>query len=134
MNPTESTEPRCRSHGCLCEQPETCRFNVPTPTEEPFGILEESLTRLFACLIPTIRDDYRASDDPDDDIPGIQVTVGATVQSDGSISWSFQTGDNSYTGGAYSHPTWGVVSLFRESEPAEVAKECVEQIAEQLPL
>lgn len=133
MTPTtESQEPRCRAHGCLCEQPETCRFNVPTPTEEQFGILEESITRLFSRLIPTIGDDYRASDDPDDDIPGMSVTVGATVQSDGSLSWSYQTGDNSFTGGAYSHPTWSVVSLYRESDPAEVARECVEQIAEQL--
>lgn len=26
---TESTEPRCRAHGCLCSNPDTCRFNVP---------------------------------------------------------------------------------------------------------
>lgn len=41
MTPTtESTEPRCRAHGCLCSNPDTCRFNVPTPTDDVFPVRE----------------------------------------------------------------------------------------------
>lgn len=100
------------------------------PTEAQFSALESDLVKLFRSLIPDIDDDYRASEDPDDDTPGMQVTVGATPDESGDLSWSYQTGDNSFTGGAYSHPYWGVVSLYRESDAAEVAKECVEQIAD----
>lgn len=101
-----------------------------TPTEAQLSALESDLVMLFRSLIPDIDDDCRASEDPDDDVPGMSVTVGATVEEDGSLSWNYQTGDNSFAGGAYSYPTWGVVSLYQESDPAEVARECVDQIAD----
>ena len=134
MNPTEPTEPRCRAHGCLCEQPETCRFNVPTPTDAQWGALSADMARLAASLIPTIHDDYRASDDPDDDVPAIQVTVGVTVQPDGSLSWSYQTGDNSYSGGAYCHATWGIGYLYRDTDPTDFAESIESDVADNLPI
>lgn len=90
--------------------------------------LETEVAALLADLIPEIRDDYRATDDADDDTPGMLVTVGA----DESGTWSYQTGDNSYTGGAYGYPAWGVGYLFRDSDPREVARGIVDEIAEQL--
>ncbi len=88
-------------------------------------------TRLFKALKQDIRDDYRASDDPEDSIPGMQVTIGFTPGSDTeNASWSYQTGDNSYTGGAYSHPHWAVVSLYRRSNSRELAEDCANQIAD----
>jgi hypothetical protein len=88
---------------------------------------------LVASLIPDIADDYRVSDDPDDDTPGMCLTIGFTPASeDKDASWSYQTGDNSYSGGAYFHGTWAVVSLYRDSNPAHVSGEIADQIAEQL--
>lgn len=63
-------------------------------------------TKLIAALIPQIRDYYRATDDPDDNTPGMQLTIGFTQERempDAPYSWHYQTGDNSYSGGAYLH-------------------------------
>ncbi len=92
--------------------------------------LEREVTKLLRSLKQDIGDEYRASDD--DTLPSMQVTIGATPQEDGSLKWNYQTGDNSYTGGAYGHPHWGVVSLYRRSNCAQLAKDCVDQIAEAL--
>jgi hypothetical protein len=104
-----------------------------TTTTDQWASFEAGLSVLFRSLIPDIRDEYRASDDLDDETPGMLVTIGATVQPDGEIVWNYQTGDNSFTGGAYGHPVWGVVSLFRDSEPSELARECADQISDNLP-
>lgn len=87
-------------------------------------------TKLFKALKSDICDDYRASDDPGDTMPGMQVTIGFTpANEDKAASWSYQTGDNSYSGGAYSHPHWAVVSLYRRSNSRELAEDCASQIA-----
>lgn len=102
------------------------------PTEKQSRKLAREIRALLVSLKPTIGDDYRASDDPDDNLPGMAVTVGATVADDGELSWSYQTGDNSFTGGAYGHATWGVGYLYRRSNCAEVADAIVDEIADQL--
>lgn len=101
----------------------------PKPTEKQFAKLEREITRLLISLKPQIADDYRATDDPDDNTPGVCVTVGASFK-DGEICWSYQTGDNSFSGGAYGHPFWGVVYLNRRSNSKELAKDCVNEIAD----
>ena len=73
-----------------------------------------------------IADDYRASDDPDDNTPGIYLTVGANENGD----WDYQTGDNSFTGGAYGYPHWAVVSVYRKSNSRELAREIQDQLAD----
>jgi len=88
----------------------------------PIGEIAKLLTQLK----PDIGDDYRASDDPEDSTPGMQVTIGA----DETGAWSYQTGDNSYTGGAYGMPYWGVISLYRRSNCRDLARDAVDQIAE----
>jgi hypothetical protein len=103
-----------------------------TPTEATYRKLAREIRALLIQLKPTIADDYRATDDPDDNLPGMTVTVGATVTDDGEIGWSYQTGDNSFTGGAYSHATWGVGYLYRRSNCADLAKQLVDEIADQL--
>jgi hypothetical protein len=105
---------------------------IATPTEATYRKLAREIRALLISLKPTIADDYRATDDPDDDKPGMAVTVGATVTDGGEISWSYQTGDNSYSGGAYGHATWGVGYLYRRSNCAEVADSMVDEIADQL--
>lgn len=87
--------------------------------------------RLLRALKADIGDDYRASDDPDDTTPGMCVTIGATWnEEDQTISWSYQTGDNSYSGGAYGHPAWAMVSLYRRSNSRELAADIANQIGE----
>lgn len=106
---------------------------MPNPTPKPRAIKSVLVewTRLLKSLKKDIGNDYRASDDPDDETPGMQVTFGVTIKEDGSLSWSYQTGDNSYTGGAYGHPYWGVVSLYRRSRSREVAEEAMDDALSQ---
>lgn len=85
------------------------------------------LARLLAALKKDIDDDYRATDDPSDDTPGMCITIGCSYDKE----WSYQTGDNSYTGGAYGHPYWGVGYLYRDSNCREVAKELIEDCLNQ---
>lgn len=101
-------------------------------TEKEYRRLEREVTALLKSLKGDIGDDYRASDDSEDNIPGMCVTVGATPMDNGLLSWNFQTGDNSYSGGAYGHHNWGVVSLYRRSNCKELAHDCVDQIAESI--
>lgn len=87
--------------------------------------------KLVARLIPEIQDDYRCTDDPDDTEPGMCLTVGFTPETeDKGYSWHYQTGDNSFSGGAYSHANWAVVYLGRESDPKDIANDIADQLGE----
>ena len=86
------------------------------------------MAALAANLIPQIDNDYRVTDDDDSDMPGMMVTVGADAD-----GWSYQTGDNSFTGGAYGYATWAVVSLYRDTDPADFAEEVIGQLYELEP-
>ena len=57
------------------------------------------------------------------------ITVGYSPQTE---SWGYQTGDNSFTGGAYGHPFWGVVWIGADADPAEVADEIAGDILSQV--
>lgn len=87
-----------------------------------------AIAKLLRALKPDIADDYRCTDDPDDTIPGMLVTIGASTNG----SWNYQTGDNSYTGGAYGHAYWGVIYLHRRTNSITAAREAVNEIAEQM--
>lgn len=82
-----------------------------------------SMVTLVTRLIPTIGDEYRASDDREDTEPGMQLTVGADAN-----GWSYQTGDNSYTGGAYGYATWAVVSIYRDADAEDIASYIVDEL------
>ena len=87
---------------------------------------KKEIYRLLVDLKKEISDDYRASDDPEDNKPGIQVTIGANDQG----NWNYQTGDNSFTGGAYGLPYWAVISLYRNSNCKELASDVLNQLEE----
>ena len=87
---------------------------------------KSELRGLLMALKRDIRDEYRASDDPDDHLPGMQVTIGWNEDGD----WSWQTGDNSYTGGAYGYPHWAVISLYRRSNCKDLAEDIIDQLKE----
>ena len=75
------------------------------------------MTELARALIPTITDDDRAYDGCEDDAePSMLVTVGANAG-----GWGYQTGDNSYTGGAYGFAEWAVVVLSRDTKSVDFA-------------
>lgn len=88
-------------------------------------------TKLLKSLKTDIHDDFRASDDDEDTTPGMCVTIGFTPSdADTAYSWHYQTGDNSYSGGAYGHANWAVISLYRRSNSKELANDIADQIAE----
>lgn len=62
-----------------------------------------------------------------DAINEIQVTIACD---DGLTEWTYQTGDNSYTGSCYHYPHWGVgyVSKWTEGSFDELANEIVEEM------
>lgn len=80
-----------------------------------------TLTMLITGVKKHIGDDYRASDE--DSLPSMQLTVAADER-----GWDYQTGDNSYSGGAYFHRHWGVVTVYRRSNSRELARDLIEQI------
>jgi hypothetical protein len=82
---------------------------------------------LLAELKPTIEDDFRAYQDCEiDNEPSILVTF---ASNDGE-EWGFQTGDNSFHGGAYFYRHWGVVALYRDSDCLNLALEAFDEIME----
>ena len=83
------------------------------------------LTKLVKSVKSNIEEDYRAFDD--DDAPGIQLTVGYDEE---TAEWSFQTGDNSYTGSCYFYPRWAVIGVYRDSNCRYLAREIKNQIEE----
>ena len=79
------------------------------------------MVQLVAFLIPDIADDYRAYEDcAEDSEPSMLLTIGADAS-----GWSYQTGDNSYSGGAYGFADWSSVALYRDSDPESVADEII---------
>lgn len=86
--------------------------------------LIKDLTALVKGLKKHIADDYRANED--DDKPGMSLTVGANETGE----WGYQTGDNSYSGGAYFYPHWAVVDVYRRSNSADVARDIQSQLAD----
>lgn len=58
---------------------------------------------------------------------GMELTVSAP---DDLSDYAWQTGDNSYSGGAYAFPHWGIATLTRDADPDSIAAEIVSQIAD----
>jgi len=87
-------------------------------------VMEKEVTDLLENLKPEICDDYRATDDPEDTEPGMQITIASNDGKD----WVYQTGDNSYSGSCYHKRHWGVGYLYRDSDCKGVAAEMVDQV------
>lgn len=88
----------------------------------------KDLTKLVMSVKADIDDDCRAFEGDED--PGIQLTVaynGGDPRKAGD-DWGWQTGDNSYTGGAYLYRHWAVVGVYRASNCGAVARDIMSQI------
>jgi hypothetical protein len=103
------------------------RFDALDNPVVPWGnnlrALRPEFVELVKILIPTIDDDYRISEE--DEEPCMELTIACNNNGD---QWNYQTGDNSYTGGAYGLPHWAVLYLSRDSDPLEVANEAIDQL------
>lgn len=84
----------------------------------------QDLTALVRDVKLDIEDDFIAEGD---DRPSIDLTVGCDCETG---DWSYQTGDNSFTGGAYGYPDWAVVTVHRRSNSVELAREIRDQLAD----
>ena len=88
---------------------------MKTPTIKEIASLLKGLKR-------HIDADCRAYEDSE--TPSILVTVGCDSQG----SWSYQTGDTSFIGGAYGFPYWGQTALERRSNCLELARDIIEEL------
>ena len=64
-----------------------------------------------------------------------QVTIasnGETCPITGSVEWGYQTGDNSFTGGAYGYKHWGIGYVEKDMDIEAVAMDMIAQIEEGL--
>ena len=84
---------------------------------------QAELADLIRGLQPTIGDDYRAYDDSDSDEPSMLLIIGVDAK-----GWGWQTGDNSYTGGAYSYANRGFVALTRDADAETLAAELLSDL------
>ena len=58
--------------------------------------------------------------------PGMQVTI---ASNDGE-EWTYQTGDNSFTGSCYHCQHWGVGYLYRDTDTQDLAESMVGEVFE----
>ena len=89
-----------------------------------------ALVRYVSQQVPRVSD-HDAADYIDkwsgDPLPSICLTIGWDPD-DGA--WSYQTGDNSFTGGAYGYPIWAVTSVYRRQDSRAVARDLIDQLDE----
>lgn len=88
---------------------------------------QREIYNLLRELKPQIKDEFRASEDPEDDLPGMLVTIACDVLSG---EWTYQTGCNSFTGKCYEFNHWAVISLYRDSNCLELAREMINELIE----
>lgn len=92
--------------------------------------LLESLSKIIKSLSSNVTDDMI---DHDWESPAIQITLGISVTNN-TISWGWQSGDNSYTGGAYSYPYWGIGYVgkdLNDEECKSLANDLLEEALDQ---
>ena len=92
--------------------------NQTTMKRPSIPTLAKALTRIKQ----HIDDDMR---EMGDDLPGIDVTLACDEN-----GYALQTGDNSFTGPAYSHKYWGVGRLYRRTNARNLARELIDQCLE----
>ncbi len=83
----------------------------------------KEVSALIRAIKPDIGDEYLHEGD---ELPSIQITIGHNPETG---AWSYQTGDNSYTGGAYGYPNWGVGFIYRRTNSRELARDLIYQVA-----
>ena len=94
---------------------------------------KKDLYQLCREVKKSIADDYLAFEE--DEIPGIQLTVACNEHiRQNKNDWSYQTGDNSYTDGAYHYPFWAVIGVYKNSNCKDLANDIIDQLEDQLTI
>ena len=88
----------------------------------------KDVSALIRAVKSEISDEYRAFDD--DEMPGIQLTIACN---DDCSDWTYQTGDNSYSGSCYFFPHWAVAGIYRNSNSREIARYLISELHDLLP-
>ena len=88
----------------------------------------KEVSALIRAVKSEISDEYRAFDN--DEIPGIQLTIACD---DDMNEWTYQTGDNSYSGSCYLLPHWAVAGIYRNSNSRDIARELISDLTDLLP-
>lgn len=79
-------------------------------------------------LVTSIISDIGYDDRPfEDGSSPISITISVNYD---CTEWTYQTGDNSYTGPCYMHPYWGVSDLYRDSDPERVTDYLIRDLAD----
>lgn len=78
---------------------------------ETFQGLSDDVVNGISLFIEANLEDWKAHLD-DDDEDGMTITFSTNNE---GIAWSYQTGDNSFTGGAYSFPHWSVATIYKDT-------------------
>lgn len=82
----------------------------------------KELSELIREIKPQIEAEYLVDGET---VPGIDLTIGYDPKSG---DWSYQTGDNSYSGSAYHYPDWAVCRVYRRSNSTELARDLIDQL------
>ena len=91
--------------------------------------------RELSALVRHVAKQVPRANDPDADdyredqysLPSIDLTIGWSPETG---EWSYQTGDNSFTGGAYGYPIWAVTAIYRRNDSRAVARWLIDQLDE----
>ena len=89
----------------------------------------KEISSLLISLKSCIDQDSRATCEPDDTLPGINVIIAT----DGN-EWTYQTGDPQYSGSAYFYPYWSQCQLYRRSNCYDIAREIVNDLKDQVSI
>lgn len=84
------------------------------------------IVQLLKAIKKEICDDYIQGEDT---LPSIDITISINEK---CTSWSYQTGDNSFSGGCYGDLYWGIGTLYRRSNTEELAKELLSDLSNQI--
>lgn len=97
-------------------------------------VFKEEVTEILQHFIDAYGQ-YREEPEEGEEQEPIQITFatnGDLCSVSGSVQYGWQSGDNSYTGGAYGYSHWGIGYVDDESDAEEIANEIIEQLSELL--
>lgn len=104
-------------------------------TNKAERVYDETFKEELKSIIDSIATDYAENYKDDEEVDYILLTVGTNgelCEVSGSVLFGAQTGDNSYTGGAYGYRNWGLGYIDDESDHDDVADGIIEQLSEAL--
>lgn len=96
-------------------------------TEKEFDTFTQSFKSDLIKLIEQLKPEIYTIDG--EDYPTMDITI--SINKD-CTTWSYQTGDNSYTGSCYGDPYWGFTSFTEDCDAEIVAEELIDDLAEQI--